>query len=46
MLDEAFPEGNADAVHNCYINPENHKQMESFEMVQYRRQNVESMFMA
>lgn len=46
MLDEAFPGGNADAVHNCYINPENKIQMDSFEMVQYRRKNVESIFMA
>ena len=32
MLDDGFPGGNDDAVHNCYIDPDNEEKMASFEM--------------
>ena len=45
MLDRAFPGGMFDAVHDCYIDP-NDKRQETFEMVQFRKKNFDSIVMS
>ena len=46
MLDLGFPGGKQDAVHDCYIDPDNPTLMESFEMSQFRTENFNRILMA
>lgn len=43
-LDLSLPGGSFDAVHSCYLDPDNKKMMGSFEMKQYRKRHVEERF--
>lgn len=46
MLDIGFPGGKQDAVHDCYVNPQNSTLIENFEMAQFRTENFNSILMA
>lgn len=45
MLDDGFPGGNFDAVHACYVDPDNAEDMATFEMQQFQKESFDKKFL-
>ena len=45
MLDDAFPYGKMDAVHDCYYDVASDPELATYEMRQFRKENFEKVFM-